>query len=88
MAKTSDLLNPPHAVYNVGCSKPVKLMDFIHTLEDVIGKKANLEMYPMQQGDVYQTYADTMALEREFGYCPKIELKEGIERFIEWLKIK
>jgi UDP-glucuronate 4-epimerase len=77
---------PPHAVYNIGCSKPVKLMDFIHTLENAIGKKANLEMYPMQQGDVYQTYSDTTALKKEFGYCPKIELKEGIRRFIEWLK--
>jgi UDP-glucuronate 4-epimerase len=83
--KTPDQ-KPPHAVYNIGCSKPVKLMDFIHTLEDVIGKKASLEMCPMQQGDVYQTYADTTALENQFGYCPKIELKEGIKRFIEWYR--
>jgi UDP-glucuronate 4-epimerase len=76
--------NPPHAVYNIGCSKPVQLMDFIHTLENVMGKKANLEMCPMQQGDVYQTYADTTALEKQFGYCPKVEIKEGIEKFIEW----
>jgi UDP-glucuronate 4-epimerase len=75
---------PPHAVYNIGCSKPVQLMEFIRTLEDAIGKKANLEMYPMQQGDVYQTYADTTALEKQFGYCPKVMLKEGIEKFIEW----
>jgi UDP-glucuronate 4-epimerase len=75
---------PSHAVYNIGCSKPIQLMDFIHTLEGAIGKKANLEMCPMQQGDVYQTYADTTALEKQFGYCPKIEIKEGIEKFIEW----
>jgi UDP-glucuronate 4-epimerase len=84
MAKISDK-KPPHAVYNIGCSKPVKLMDFIHTLENATGKKANLEMHPMQQGDVYQTYSDTTAMEKEFGYCPKVDLKEGIERFIEWL---
>jgi UDP-glucuronate 4-epimerase len=75
---------PPHTVYNIGCSKPVQLTDFIHTLEDAIGKKANPEMYPMQHGDVYQTYADTTALEKECGYCPKIEIKEGIKRFVEW----
>jgi UDP-glucuronate 4-epimerase len=74
----------PHAVYNIGCSNPVQLMDFIHTLEDAIGKKANLEMYPMQQGDVYQTYADTTALENQFGYSPNVTLKEGIKRFVEW----
>jgi UDP-glucuronate 4-epimerase len=85
MTKTPDVLKPLHAIYNIGCSNPVKLMDFIHTLEEAIGKKANLEMYPMQQGDVYQTHADTSALKRDFGYCPKVEIQEGIGRFIEWL---
>jgi UDP-glucuronate 4-epimerase len=78
MAKAPDK-NPPHAVYNIGCSNPVQLMDFIRTLEETIGKKANLVMHPMQAGDVYQTYADTTALEKDFGYCPKVELKEGVE---------
>jgi UDP-glucuronate 4-epimerase len=86
IGKTPDL-KPPHAVYNIGCSKPVQLMDFIHTLEGAIGKKANLEMYPMQQGDVYQTFADTKALENEFGYHPEIEVKEGVERFVGWYKV-
>jgi UDP-glucuronate 4-epimerase len=83
MAKIPDN-SPSHDVYNIGCSKPVQLMDFIRTLEDAIGKKANLEMCPMQQGDVYQTYADTTALEKQFGYCPKVGIKEGIEKFIGW----
>jgi UDP-glucuronate 4-epimerase len=86
MAKISDN-KPSHTVYNIGCSKPVQLMNFIHTLEDAIGKKAILEMYPMQQGDVYQTFADTTALEKEVGYCPKVMLKEGIERFVEWYRM-
>jgi UDP-glucuronate 4-epimerase len=85
MAKTPDK-DSHHAVYNIGCSKPVQLMDFIHTLEDTIGKKANLEMYPMQHGDVYQTYADTTELERVFGYHLRIELKEGVEKFVAWYK--
>ena len=75
---------PPHAIYNIGCSQPVQLMDFIRTLEKAIGKKAILEMYPMQRGDVYQTYADTSTFIRDFGYCPKVSLTEGIERFVRW----
>jgi UDP-glucuronate 4-epimerase len=75
---------PPHAVYNIGSSKPVSLMDFIHTLENITGKKAILEMYPMQQGDVYRTYADTSALKRDFGYKPEVLLKTGVEKFIVW----
>jgi UDP-glucuronate 4-epimerase len=85
IGKTPDQ-KPSHAVYNIGCSNPVQLMDFIHTLEEAIGKKANMEMYPMQQGDVYQTFADTTKLKNMFGYRPKIEVKEGTERFIEWYK--
>jgi UDP-glucuronate 4-epimerase len=85
MAKTPEQ-DPPHAVYNIGCSRPVNLMDFIHALENATGKKANLEMYPMQQGDVYRTYADTTMLEKEFGYCPRVALKDGIESFVEWYK--
>jgi UDP-glucuronate 4-epimerase len=59
-------------------------MDFIHTLEDAIGKKAILEMYPMQQGDVYQTFADTTALTNTTGYKPETNLEKGINEFIEW----
>jgi UDP-glucuronate 4-epimerase len=75
---------PPHAVYNIGCARPVQLIDFIHALEDAIGKKANLEMCPMQPGDVYRTYADTTLLKKDFGYCPKVVLKDGVEKFVEW----
>jgi UDP-glucuronate 4-epimerase len=85
MTKAPDK-KPPHAVYNIGCSQPVQLMEFIHALEDAVGKKANLEMYPMQQGDVYRTYANTRELERDFGYCPKVALKEGVEKFVEWYR--
>ncbi len=73
-------------VYNIGCGHPMQLMDFIHTLETAIGKKAEMNFLPMQQGDVYQTYADTTKLEKDFGYKPKTLLKDGIERFVEWYK--
>lgn len=76
----------PYKLYNIGCSNPVNLMDFIHTLEDAIGKKAEMVMMPMQQGDVYQTYADTSKLECDFEYKPTITLKVGMEKFIKWFK--
>lgn len=78
----------PHAVawkiYNIGCSQPVKLMDFIREIECALGREAEKVFLPMQPGDVYQTYADTGRLERDTGYEPRIGLHEGITRFVEW----
>ena len=76
--------NRRHTVYNIGCSDPVKLMDFILILEEAIGKKADKIMLPMQQGDVSQTYADTSKLEIAVGYKPRTSLKTGIEQFVKW----
>ncbi|MDO4819587.1 MAG: NAD-dependent epimerase/dehydratase family protein, partial [Prevotella sp.] len=71
-------------VYNIGCSNPVKLMDFINTIEEVLGRKAEKIMLPMQKGDVYQTYADTKKLELAMGYHPSTVLCDGISEFIAW----
>lgn len=76
----------PFKVYNIGCSNPVRLMDFITEIEDALGKKADMIMKPMQPGDVYMTNADTTKLETEIGYKPKVNLHEGITRFIAWYK--
>ncbi len=76
----------PYKIYNIGCSHPVKLMDFISEMESALGKEAVKEYLPMQQGDVSRTYADTSRLEKELGYKPKISLHEGIAKFIEWYK--
>lgn len=73
-----------HEVYNIGCGTPVRLMDFISEIENALGRKAEMKMLPMQPGDVYQTYADTSKLERDFGYRPSVSLHEGIGRFIGW----
>lgn len=88
------LNNPPlpneegdrYKVYNIGNNKPVKLMDFIETLENALGKKALKEYYPMQPGDVYQTYADVDDLTADFDYRPSTEISEGLERFAEWYR--
>lgn len=76
----------PSKVYNIGCSNPIYLMDFIDTLEKALCKKAKINMLPMQQGDVYQTNANTTKLETEVGYKPEITLKEGIDRFVSWYR--
>ncbi len=76
----------PYKIYNVGCSHPVKLMDFISEMEQAYGKKAKKEFLPMQAGDVYQTNADCSALERDMNYHPHVTLHEGIGEFMEWYK--
>ena len=74
----------PAKVFNIGCSHPVKLLDFIHEIEEALGMKAQMLMKPMQPGDVYMTNADTTRLEQEIGYKPKVRLHEGIRKFIDW----
>lgn len=76
----------PWKIYNIGCSNPVQLMDFISEIESALGVEANKVFLPMQQGDVLKTYADTSKLERECGYRPSTTLHEGIGKFIEWFK--
>lgn len=76
----------PYKIYNIGNEKPIKLMDFISTIEEVIGRESKKVFLPMQKGDVYQTFADTSALQHDFGYKPKTELKDGIRKTIEWFR--
>lgn len=87
---------PPYAVYNIGGGKPENLLDFVQTLQeellraDVLPKdydfEAHKQLVPMQPGDVPTTYADSTALERDFGFTPKITLREGLRHFAEWYK--
>lgn len=77
---------PLNRLYNIGRGEPVKLMDFIATLERNFGREAEKIMMPMQPGDVEITWADTEALERDIGYKPSVTLDEGIARFAEWFK--
>lgn len=76
----------PFEVYNIGCSRPVRLMDFISEIEAALGVEAKKEFLPMQAGDVYQTYADCSKLEARTGYRPSTSVHDGITRFIEWFK--
>lgn len=73
-------------VFNLGNHQPVELMEFINILEESIGKKAKIEFLPMQQGDVFETFADIAHSQEKLGYYPETSLREGIPKFVEWYK--
>ena len=87
---------PPYAVYNIGGGQPENLLDFVNILQEelvrakVLPSDFNFEehkqLVAMQPGDVPVTYADSTALERDFGFTPKITLREGLRKFAEWYK--
>lgn len=87
---------PPYAVYNIGNSHPENLLDFVQILSEELVRagvlpadydfEAHKELVPMQPGDVPVTYADTSALERDFGFKPRTSLREGLQKFAEWYK--
>lgn len=87
---------PPYAVYNIGNSNPENLLDFVQILSEELVRAgvlpadydfdAHKELVPMQPGDVSVTYADTTALERDFGFKPHTPLREGLRKFAEWYK--
>ncbi len=73
-------------LFNIGHGAPVKLMDFVHGIERALGKKAQIELAPMQQGDVQATYAATDKLRAEIGYAPSTTIETGVERFVAWYR--
>ena len=75
---------PLYRLYNIGNSQPVELMTMIETLEQILGQTARKEFLPMQPGDVYETYADTTALERDFDFRIHTPLEEGLASFVHW----
>jgi UDP-glucuronate 4-epimerase len=76
----------PYRIYNIGNNRPVKLMRYIEVLEQALGVKAQLEMLPMQAGDVQATMADVSELESATGYRPRVTVEVGVPRFVEWYK--
>lgn len=87
---------PPYAVYNIGNSDPVNLLDFVTILQEELVRagvlpkdydfESHKELVPMQPGDVPVTYADTTPLQRDFGYKPSTDLRMGLRKFAEWYK--
>ncbi len=76
----------PWRVFNIGNNRRVELMAYIRALEDALGKKAKLDLLPMQPGDVRATEADTTALEMTTGFRPATPVEEGVRRFVEWYR--
>ena len=76
----------PWKVFNIGRNKPENLMRIIEVLEDALGKKAKMEMLPMQPGEMVDTYADSTPLIKETGFEPKVNIEEGIAKFVDWYK--
>ncbi|TMM48155.1 SDR family NAD(P)-dependent oxidoreductase [Qipengyuania marisflavi] len=76
----------PHALYNIGNHRSEHLMKVIGLIEDACGKKAQLEMLPMQAGDVEKTYADIDAIQRDIGYQPTTTIEHGIPQFVQWYR--
>lgn len=87
---------PPYKVYNIGNNQPENLLDFVDILQQELIRagvlpedydfEAHKELVPMQPGDVPITYADTTALEEDFGFKPNTSLREGLRKFAEWYK--
>ena len=75
-----------YKLYNIGNGKPVQLLDFIESLENVLDISAIKKMLPMQAGDVHQTFANTTSLERDYNYKPQITVDKGIKEFVLWYK--
>ena len=74
----------PWRVYNIGNNKPVELMDYIHALENALGRKAKINLLPLQPGDVPDTWADADDLAEQFGYRPDTKIEDGISLFVDW----
>ena len=75
-----------HRLYNLGNHRPEPLLDFIGALETALGRRAVLELLPMQPGDVRETFADIDASRRDLGFSPRIGIAEGIPRFVDWYR--
>ena len=74
----------PYRLYNIGSEQQVELLRYIEVLEQCLGKKAQLEMLPLQPGDVPDTQADVSDLERDVGYKPRVTVEEGVRKFVDW----
>lgn len=75
-----------YEIYNIGRGRAENLMDFLKYIEKYLGKKAKKRYLTLQPGEVTKTFCDTTKLKKDFGYQPKINIKEGIKKFINWYK--
>lgn len=76
----------PFRVFNIGNNQPIELLHYIEVLEQCLGKKAQMDLMPMQPGDVSATMADTTELERMVGFRPATRVEEGVVKFVAWYR--
>ena len=76
----------PYRTINLGNSNPIKLLDFVNTIENIIGKKAKINLIPMQAGDVPNTWADTKLLNSLINKRSDTKINEGIRKFVQWFR--
>lgn len=74
----------PYRIYNIGNSKPVKLMEYINQIEKYLGKTAKINFLPLQKGDVISTESDISLIKNDLGYSPTTSIENGIKKFLEW----
>ena len=76
----------PYRVFNIGNNSPVKLMDFVEAIEESLGKKAEINFMPLQDGDVPATYADVSDLMEAVDFKPATDLRVGVQNFVDWYR--
>lgn len=76
----------PYKIFNIGKGEPIKLLDFIESLEKHMNKNALKNYLPMQDGDVYETYSSTESIKKTFSYSPSTDLDSGVKHFVDWYK--
>ncbi len=76
----------PYRLFNIGNEQPVELLDYIRVLENCLGRKAQMEMLPLQPGDIAESQADMSALRDATGYAPAVPVAEGVRRFVDWYR--
>ena len=84
----SDVSSAPYRIFNIGNQHPVRLLDFVQTLEKALGHKANIQLEPLQPGDVLNTSADTESLFQATGFQPTTSLEQGLTQWAEWFLAK
>jgi UDP-glucuronate 4-epimerase len=86
LSPTPSRSHAPYRVFNIGNNRPVNLMRYIEVLEQCLGKKAKLDLLPMQPGDVPATVANVSALQGAVGFRPETTIEVGVARFVEWYR--
>jgi len=76
----------PYRIFNIGAEEPVELLRYIEVLEQCLGRKAVMEMLPLQPGDVPDTEADVTDLAQAVGYKPRVTVEEGVAAFVDWYR--